>query len=127
MSKKEHIISFWKNNQKMSIKEIAEKMNMHYATVRHALKDKLDIVSQPKRSANKAKKVDELPENDPRVTALRAGEFACFCPKCGKPARARITAAIAVGGKDQFEFTAHGKCDDEKCHQSWSMFDVKRI
>jgi len=124
VSKKDQVLAFWQKNTKLSVKEIANKLDMHYATVRHALKDKLDVVSQTKKSANKAKTVKELPTDDPRVVAMKQGDIACFCPKCGKPAAARICSAILVG--EHYEISASGQCKHKKCQQHFTMYNVER-
>lgn len=122
-SKKQQVMNFWEQNKKLSIKEIAKKLDMHYATVRHALKDKIDLAKQTKKSTKKTK-LNEQSKDVLRVIALRQGDISVFCPQCGKAARAHICSATLVG--EHYELTAYGTCERRGCNHRWVMYNVKK-
>jgi len=120
MSKKDEVLAFWQNNQSMSIKDIALKMNMHYATVRHALKDKEVVSVKTTTSKIKTKKKHVAEDEVDLTTHVKQGEITSFCPKCGRATTARIGGATLVG--THYELSAYGNC--KLCSIRWVMDGV---
>ena len=115
-SKKEIVLEYHKDHPKMTIKEVAAKLNMPYATVRHALKDK--NVTKPKKKTSHATRASEIDDKNLQ-SSLRHEEVKTFCPKCGKETKSKVIGVEQGRGKSYVKIYG-GKCETNKCGTSFS-------